>query len=70
MGLAPLSHMLGILRVPEIVAVGWLMKPAPLAGQLAGVAASGFAAVMLAVLVAVIGEEKLAATAALTSLRP
>jgi hypothetical protein len=33
-------------------------------------AASGFAAVMLAVLVAVIEEEKLPATAALTSLRP
>jgi len=60
----------GVLRVPEVVAIGWFAKPAPLAGQLADMAASGFAAVMLAVLVAVIGEEKLAATAALTSLRP
>jgi len=42
----------------------------PLTRQFAGLTASGFAAVTLAVLVTVIGEEKLAATAALTLLGP
>jgi hypothetical protein len=69
-GLAPLPHVLGVLRISEVVAIGGFAKPALLAGHLAGLAAIGFAAVMLAVLVAVIEEEKLPATAALTSLRP
>jgi hypothetical protein len=70
MGLAPLPHPSDVLRIPEVIAIGGFATPAPLAGQLAGLAAGGFAAVMLALLVAVIGEEELAATAALTSLRP
>ena len=68
-GLAPLPHVPGVLRISEVVAIAGFAKPALLASHLAGMAASGFAAVMLAVLVAVIEEEKLAATAALTSLR-
>ena len=70
MGLAPLPHSPDVVRIPEVIAIGWFTTPSPLADPLAGLAASGFAAVMLAVLVAVIGEEKLVATAALTSLRP
>ena len=70
MGLAPLPHPADVRRVPEVIVIGWLATPAPLAGQLAGLAAGGFVAVMLALLVAVIGEEELAATAALASLRP
>jgi hypothetical protein len=62
--------MLGIVRLSEVGAVGWLARPSVLAGQLAGVLAGGFAAVALPLLVAVIGEEKLAATAALASLGP
>ena len=69
-GLAPLPHPTDVLRIPEVIAIGGLATPAPLAAQLAGLAAGGFAAVLLALLVAVIGEEELAATAALTSLRP
>ena len=69
-GLAPLPHTLGVLRVPEVIAIGWFAKPATLAGPLASLATSGLATVMLAVLVAVIGEEELAATTAFTSLRP
>ena len=68
MSLTPLPHMPGVFRIPEVIAVGWFTGPPMLAGQLAGMAASGFAAVMLAVLVTVIGREKLAATKALTSL--
>ena len=69
MGLAPLPHMLGIVRLSEVVAVGWLAQPSALAGQFAGVLAGRLATVTLPLLVAVIGEEELAATAALTSLR-
>jgi hypothetical protein len=69
MGLAPLPHMLGVFRVAEVVATEGRAPPSALAGLSAGVLASGLAAVMLPVLVAVIGEEKPAATAALTSLR-
>jgi hypothetical protein len=69
MGLAPLPHMLGVFRAVEVVATEGSAPPSALAGLFAGVLASGLAAVMLPVPVAVIGEEKLAATAALTSLR-
>jgi hypothetical protein len=62
--------MLGVFRVPEVVAIGGFVKPSALAGQLARVPAGGFAAVTLTVQVAVIGEEKLAAAAALTPLGP
>ena len=68
MGLAPRPDAIDVLGVPEVVAVGRFAKPPPLAGQLAGLAASGFAAVMLAIVITPIGEEKLAATTALTSL--
>ena len=70
MGLAPLSNAFGVLRVTEVVAVGGFAQPPVLAGQLAGVPATGLVAVTLAISVTVIGEEKVAATAALTSLRP
>jgi hypothetical protein len=69
MSLAPVPDALGVVSVQEVMAVGGFGQPAALAGPFAGLAAGGFAAVMLAVPVAVIGEEKLAATAALTSLR-
>jgi len=69
MGLAPLLDVSDVLRIPEVVAVGRFAKPAPLAGQFAGVLAGRLATVTLPLLVAVIGEEKLTATAALTSLR-
>jgi hypothetical protein len=62
--------MLGIFRAAKVVATEGRAPPSALAGLFAGALASGFAAVMLAVLVAVIREEKLAATAALTSLGP
>src|SRR5438445_4577802 len=68
--LAPVPHALDIALTTKVVAVGWCARPVPLTGQLAGLTAGGFAAVTLAVLVTVIGEEKLAATAALTSLGP
>jgi hypothetical protein len=69
-GLAPLPHAPDIFRPAKVVATEGRAPPSALAGLFAGALASGFAAVMLAVLVAVIREEKLAATAALTSLRP
>jgi len=69
MGPAPCLHPPDVLGVPEVVAVGWLAQPVPLARLLAGMAASGLLAIMLAIVVAVIGEEKLAATTALTSFR-
>jgi hypothetical protein len=68
MGLAPLLDVSGVLRIPEVVAVGRFAKPAPLAGQLAGVAAGGFAAVTLTFEIVRVGKEELAATAALTPL--
>ena len=68
MGLAPLLDVSAVLRIPEVVAVGRFAKPTPLAGQFAGVAAVGFAAVTLAVEIAGIWEEELAAIAALASL--
>ena len=68
MGLAPLPHMRGVLRAAEVVATKGCASPPALAGLFAGVLASGFAAVMLPVPVAVIGEEKLAAAPALTPL--
>ena len=70
MGLAPVPNAPGIVRPAEIIAVGWLAQPPALTGQFAGLPTSRLAAVMLVMLVAVIGEEKLAATAALTSLGP
>jgi len=68
MGLAPLLDVSDVLRIPEVVAVGRFAKPTPLAGQFAGVAAGGFAAVMLAVEIVWIWGEELAAIAALASL--
>ena len=68
MGLPPLLDMPGVFWAAEVIAIGWLAKPPALAGLFASLAASGFAAVVLALLVAVIGQEKLAATKALTSL--
>jgi len=68
MGLAPLAHTLDVVGASEVAAPEWRAQPAALAGQLPGAAASGFAAVVLVIGVTVIGEEKLAATAALTSL--
>ena len=68
MGLAPLLDVSDVLRIPEVVAVGRFAKPAPLAGQFAGVAAGGFATVTLAVEIAWIWGEELAAIAALASL--
>ena len=70
MSLAPVPNALGIVRFAEVIAVGRFAQPPTLAGQFAGLPASQFAAVMLVMLVAVIGEEKIAATAALTSLGP
>ena len=70
MGLAPLLDVSAVLRIPEGVAVGRFAKPTLLAGQFAGMAAGGFAAIALAVKIAGIGEEELAATSALTSLGP
>ena len=67
MSLAPLPNAPGVFRVTEVIAVGRLAQPLALAGQFAGVSASRFAAVALALLVTVIGEEKLAATVALAS---
>ena len=69
MGLAPLPHMLGVFRASEVAATEGCAPPSALAGLFTGVLASGLAAVMLPVLVAAIGEEKLAATTALTSVR-
>jgi len=68
MSLAPVPHALGVFRPPEVIAVGRFAQPPSLAGQFAGLPTSRLAAVMLVVLVAVIGEEKIAATAALASL--
>ena len=70
MGLAPLAHTLDVMRIPEVVATEGRAKPSALAGQFPGVSAGGLAAVMLAVVVAVIGEEEIVATAALTSNGP
>ena len=69
MGLAPSPHPVGALTIAEVGKVLGLAIPAPLTGELAGLAAIGLAAVMLLLPVPVIREEKRAATAALTSLR-
>ena len=68
MSLTPLANTLGVVGPTEVIAVGRFAQPPSLAGQFAGLPTSRLAAVMLVVLVAVIGEEKIAATAALTSL--
>ena len=68
MRLTPLPNALGVVRPAEVIAVGRFAQPPALTGQFAGLPTSRLAAVMLVVLVAVIGEEKIAATAALTSL--
>jgi len=68
--LAPSLHPLRMLRAAEVVPIGWLAQPSLLAGLLAGMAAIGFGAVKLAVLIAVIGDKQLAATAALASCGP
>jgi len=68
MSRAPLLDARHILGITEVVAVGGLAQPSPLTGRLAGLLAIGFPAVLLPVAIAVIREEKGAATAALTSL--
>ena len=68
MSLTPLPNALGVVRPTEVIAVGRFAQPPSLTGQFAGLPTSRFAAVMLVTLVAVIREEKIAATAALTSL--
>jgi len=68
MGLAPLLDARHVLSITEVVAVGRFAQPSLLAGRLAGLATIGFLAVMLPVPIAVIREEKGAATAALTLL--
>ena len=70
MSLAPVPHALGVFGPPEVIAVGRLAQPSALAGQFAGLSTSRLAAVMLVMFVAVIGEEKITATAAFTSLGP
>ena len=70
MSLAPVPHALGVSGPPEVIAVGGLAQPSALAGQFASLSRSGLAAVMLVMFVAVLGEEKLPATAAFTSLGP
>ena len=68
MGLAPCAHTLHLFGTAEVISVAGLAQPAALAGRLAGVAATGLAAVMLTLPVAVIRQEQLAATSALPSL--
>ena len=68
MGLAPLLDAGHVLGITEVVTVGRFAQPSPLAGRLAGLLAIGFPAVLLPGAIAVIREEKGAATAALTSL--
>ena len=48
MGFAPLPDALDLGRACEVIAVGWLVEPATLAGGLAGLAARGLGAVALA----------------------
>ena len=48
MGFAPLPDPLHVGRVPEVVSIGRLTQPAPLAGSLAGATAVRCATVMLA----------------------
>ena len=69
MGLAPSQHPFGTLAIAEVGKVLGFAIPAPLTGQLAGLAAIGLATVILMLPVPVIREEKGAATAALTALR-
>jgi hypothetical protein len=69
MGLAPGPHPLGPFAIAEVGKVLGFTIPSPLAGELAGRAAIGLAAVMLMLPVPVIREEERAATAALASLR-
>ena len=69
MGLAPSPHPFGALAIAEVRKVLGLAIPAPLTGQLAGLAAIGLATVILMLPVPVIREEKGAATAALTALQ-
>ena len=68
MSLTPLPNALGVVRPTEVIAVGRFAQPPSLTGQFAGLPTSRLATVMLVMLVAVIGEEKVGATAALTSL--
>ena len=67
MSSAPGADALHPITLSEVVAVGWLTRPAPLAGGFAGVATIRLAAVMLARLIAVIRVEELSAMEALTS---
>jgi len=68
MGFAPLLDARHILGISEVVSVGWLAQPSLLTSRLAGLATIGLFAVMLPVAIAVIRQEKAAATTALTSL--
>jgi hypothetical protein len=65
MGLAPRLDSLHVKRAAKVVAVGPLVQPASLTGRLAGLLAGWLGTVTLAVVIAIIREEELAATAAL-----
>ena len=68
MSLTPLPHAPGVVRPTEVIPVVRFVQPSALAGRFAGLPTSRLATVMLVMLVAVIEEEEIAATAALTSL--
>ena len=70
MGLAPRLDALHVKRAAKVIAVGPLVKPALLTGRLAGLAASRLGTVVLALVIAKIREEKLAATATLALFGP
>ena len=68
--MAPRLDPLHVKRAAKVVAVGTLVQPAPLTGRLAGLPASRLGTVMLALVIAKIREEKLAATATLALFGP
>ena len=57
-GFAPLPNTLDLGRACEVIAVGWLVEPATLAGGFAGVVARGLGAVALASSAARVGIKK------------
>jgi hypothetical protein len=69
MSLSPLPHALDIFGTAEVTPPKGRAPPTALIGPFPGLTAGGLFAVVLALGVAVIGEEELAAAAALTSLR-
>ena len=70
MSLAPRLDPLHVKRAAKVIAVGPFVQPASLTGRLAGPAASRLGTVMLALVIAKIREEKLAATATLALFGP